>query len=120
MQKQRGVSLINMLAWAILLGMGLILGLKLVPVYTEYFGVKGVLKALVRDQAGAPVSDIREAFVKRADIENIHSVTAGDLDIIQDQSGTRISASYQAVVPLVGNASLVFDFHAEERRGGGK
>jgi len=120
MQKQRGLSMINMLALALILGMGLILGLKLVPVYTEYFGLKKVLNTLAREQGGAPVSDIRESFDKRANIENIHSVKSTDLDIVQDQTGTNISVSYQAVVPLIANASLVFDFQAEARNGGSK
>lgn len=118
MRKQAGLSLINMLLWAIVLGFGLLLTLKLIPVYTEYFGIKSALAGLVKEKAGAPVSDIREAFIRRAEIENIKSLKADDLDIIQDQNGTSIGASYEAVVPLIANASLVLSFELEEKQGG--
>lgn len=119
MRKQKGLSLINLLAWGIILGGGLILGLKLVPAYTEYFGVKSALKGIAKEKAGAPLSEIREAFERRATIENIQSLTSADLDIVQDQSGTTISVSYQRVIPLMGNASLVLDYSVEERGGSG-
>jgi hypothetical protein len=110
MHKQRGVSLIVMLLAAIVLGVGFLLGLKLLPVYTEYFGLKSVLKSLANEQAGAPPSAIREAFIKKATIENISSVRPDDLDIAQDQNGTTIEVSYQKVVPLVANVNLMIEF----------
>lgn len=110
--------MMTLLAWGVVLGMGFILGMKMIPAYTEYFGVKNVLKTLVREQAGAPVTDIRESFDKRAVIENISAVKGGDLDIEQDARGTTIAVSYQKIIPLIANASLMFDFHAEEHRGG--
>ncbi|QNM95577.1 DUF4845 domain-containing protein [Chitinimonas koreensis] len=118
MHKQRGVSLINMLLWAIVLGFGALLTVKLIPTFSEYFGVKSVLKALVQEQAGAPVSEIRDSFDKRATIEYITSVKSSDLDIVQDQSGITISVQYQRTIPLIANASLVFDFSVEEHRNG--
>ncbi|MDN3576165.1 DUF4845 domain-containing protein [Chitinimonas viridis] len=118
MRKQKGLSLINLLAWGIILGACLVLGLKLIPVYSEYMGIKTALKALAKDMSGAPIGEIRESFDKRATIEDIKSVQAADLDIVQDQAGTVISVTYQRVVPLVGNASLLFDFSVEERHGG--
>lgn len=118
MRKQAGLSLINMVLWAILLGLTLILGLKLVPVYSEYFGIKSAFKAIVKEKAGAPIADIRESFAKRAEIENIKSLKPDELDIIQDQSGTSIGATYEAIVPLVANVSLVFNFELEEKQAG--
>ncbi|QDQ25537.1 DUF4845 domain-containing protein [Chitinimonas arctica] len=118
MQKQRGLSMVTMLAWGIILGGALVLSLKLIPAYSEYFGVKSVLKKLVVEQSGAPVSDIRESFDKRANIENISSVKGEDLEILQDQQGTTVTVAYQRVIPLVANVSLLFDFTAEERHGG--
>jgi hypothetical protein len=110
MRKQRGLSLFTMLLSAIVLGVGLLLALKLLPVYSEYFGLKSVLKALVTEEAGAPPSDIRALFARKATIQNVTSVTPDDLDIVQDQTGTTISVTYQKVVPLVANVSLMIDF----------
>jgi hypothetical protein len=117
MRKQTGLSLVTVLLGALVLGLALLLALQLIPVYTEYFSVKSVLKQLADEQAGAPPADIRESFIKRASIQNISSVKPDDLDITQDANGTTIAVSYQAKVHLAGNASLVFDFNAEAHHG---
>jgi len=117
MRKQRGLSLINLILWAVVVGFIALVGLKLVPVYTEYFGLKSALNALVKEKAGAPLSEVREGFLHRAEIENITSVKADDLDIQQDKSGTSISVKYQKVVPLIANVSLLFDFEASAHHG---
>ncbi|WP_269533364.1 DUF4845 domain-containing protein [Chitinimonas sp. BJYL2] len=118
MRKQRGVSMINMLTWAIILGGALVLGLKMVPAYTEYFGVKKAIADIAKQMAGAPPAEIRAAFDKRATIDYITTVQGTDLDIIQDQSGTTISTSYEKIIPLVANVSLKFDFTTEAKHGG--
>ncbi|MGQ5521872.1 DUF4845 domain-containing protein [Chitinimonas sp. PSY-7] len=117
MRKQSGLTFITMLLLAIVLGAGFILTIKLIPVYTEFFGIKAAIKALVKEKGGAPVADIREAFMKRAEIENIRSLRADDLDIVQAQGGTTIGAVYDASVPLVANATLVLHFELEEKAG---
>lgn len=110
MHKQRGLSLVTLILVAALVGSVLVLGLKLMPAYTEYFGLKAAIKKLAVEQAGAPPQEIREAFYKRATIENIQSVQPDDLEITQDQSGTTIAVKYQKVIPLVANISLMVDF----------
>lgn len=119
MQKQRGLSYVTMLLAAIVLGFGMVLFFKLVPAYTEYFAVKRTVQALAKDNAGAAPAAIVEAFDKRAEIENIKALSGADLEITQDQSGTEILAEYKKVVPLMGNASLLFDFRATGKGGGG-
>ncbi|MBV8464501.1 MAG: DUF4845 domain-containing protein [Burkholderiales bacterium] len=117
MRKQNGLSLVTMLLGAIVLGLALLLVIQLIPVYTEYFSVKSVLKQLANEQAGAPPAEIRESFVKRASIQDISSVKPDDLDITQDANGTSISVTYQAKVHLVANVSLLFDFSAQAQHG---
>lgn len=118
MRSQRGLSLGALLTGGIALGLLLILGAKMVPTFTEYFGLKSVLAVLVQSQAGAPPSEIRASFDKRALIENITSVKADDLDIDQGKEGTTISVNYDKEVPLVANAGIIFHFHIESKSAG--
>lgn len=115
MRSQRGLSLYALMFGGIALGLLLVLGVKMVPAFTEYFGLKSVVGTLVQTQAGAPLSDIRAAFEKRALIENISSVKADDLDIVQDKDGTTISVAYDKEVPLVANVGLLFHFQVESK-----
>ncbi|MFC4159192.1 DUF4845 domain-containing protein [Chitinimonas lacunae] len=119
MQKQRGLSYVTMLLAAIVLGFGMVLFFKLVPAFTEYFAVKRTVEILAKENASAPMPDIREAFRKRAEIEDIKAISAEDLEIIQDQEGTEIIADYKKIVPLIANASLMFEFRTSAKGGGG-
>ena len=54
MHKQRGLSLIGILFWIIVLVFVAILGFRLVPAYTEYFSVEKVLKEMGQDPISIP------------------------------------------------------------------
>lgn len=118
MRSQRGLSLYALLFGGIALGLMAVLGAKMVPTFTEYFGLKSVIAVLVQTQAGAPPSEIRSSFDKRALIENITSVKADDLDIVQDKEGTTISVAYDKEVHLVANVGLLFHFQVENKSAG--
>ena len=114
MHKQRGLSLIGILFWIIILVFVAILGFRLVPAYTEYFSVVKVLKEIGQDPNLNSMSngDIRDKFSRFADVDYITSVKPGDLDISHRNGQTVVSAQYEYRTKLVGNVSLVIDFSA--------
>lgn len=120
MRSQRGLGLLTLILGGAGLGMVLLLGFKMIPAFSEYFGVKAAVASLAKEKSGAPLSEIREQFDKRATIEDIKTVSSSDLDIIQDKSGTSISIAYDREVPLFANVSLLFHFQTEARGGGAK
>lgn len=111
MKKQRGLSLISTLIVGAFLMAALMLGLKLVPVYTEYFAVKKAFNNVVSslDSAAAP-SEYRSAFSKYAQVDDISSVDPKAIQVSKEGGKTVLQISYRREVPLVANASLVFDF----------
>ncbi|WP_169307458.1 DUF4845 domain-containing protein [Chitiniphilus eburneus] len=117
MRKQSGMSFVGFIIVAILVALAAITFFKVVPAYVEYFSVKSTLKILVRDHASEPPSAIRESYNRHANISNIEAVKAQDLVIVQTGGRTTISTSYEKVVPLVANVSLLFDFDAEAASG---
>jgi hypothetical protein len=121
-KRQRGVSLIGMLLWGIVIVFGAVLVMKLVPAYIEFFTIKRVLVDIGQDSEIKTMSNagIRDKFSKRAMIDTIHSVKAGDLDISRERGLTIISADYPYQVKLVGNISLLVDFHASSDSGGSR
>ena len=56
------------------------------------------------------MGEVRTAFGKRAEINDIKSISGEDLEITKDGNGLVIEFAYTARVPLAGNASLVFEF----------
>jgi hypothetical protein len=110
--RQQGLTLISTIIVAIFVVAAIILGFKVTPVYTEYFGVKRII-AQVADEAGGSgqEAEIRRSFERRSNIEqSISSVNSSNLVIRKVGGRTVIVAQWKRAVPLAGNASLVFDF----------
>lgn len=107
---QRGLSLIGTLFVAAAVIGGLVLAMRAVPVYTEYFAIKRAVNAIA---SGADVQSpeaIRTAFDKRADVENIETVKPTDLIISKQDGRFVVSVDWQRTIPLVANVSLLFQF----------
>ncbi|MCK6392923.1 DUF4845 domain-containing protein [Zoogloea sp.] len=113
-KSQSGLSLIGVMFVGAIVGSLLLVGLKLVPVLTEYYGVKRSIYAVASeaDPQNASVPQLRNAFTKRATVDDITSISASDLDITKEDGRIVISVDYSRKVHLFSNVSLVIDFSA--------
>jgi len=110
--KQRGITLSGLLVWSIILIFLAIGGMKIVPAYVQNQTIKGIFDTISRnpDLQDATPKDIREAYSKRAMMNNINVVDVADIEISKVGSKLKLSAEYSVRIELVGNASLVLDF----------
>jgi hypothetical protein len=113
-KSQSGVSLIGVMVGGAVLAALLLVGLKLIPVISEYMGVKRSMVAVVAgaNPQTATVSELRSAFTKRALVDDVTTVTASDLDITKEDGRIVMSIEYSRKVKLFGNVSLLIDFSA--------
>ena len=109
MRSQRGFSLLVVMALAIVAATVVLLFLKIVPVYSEYYAVKETLDALAKE-TGKSEYDLRRNFNGRAVVQDIVSVKADDLVIVSSPSVLGIGVRYSREVPLKKGIKLVFDF----------
>jgi hypothetical protein len=114
MKSQRGMSffgLIIMIAFGISL---VLIGVKLVPPYIEYFTVKKILGAIAADPAFSTMTpqEIRTSFERRAAIDYQNAVNPQDLDITKVDGETVISVEYSQKIFIAGNVSACLDFEA--------
>lgn len=111
-KSQQGITFLGMAIVIGILIFGAIIVMKMAPAYIEYMSVKKVLHAMKQDPLSTmSKKDIKDSYTKRASIDDIHSITADDLDIEKDETGnTMISVKYQVVKPLMGNVSVIIDF----------
>lgn len=103
---QRGMGFIGtilMLIGIVLIAVG---GMKLVPAYIEYFTIKEAVTAIGNSGEARTPQEIRNAFQRRADVDDIAAVQARDLTITKED----ISFAYEKRVPLFANVSVVIDF----------
>jgi hypothetical protein len=111
MGNQRGVSLQGLIIVLAILGIGAVLGSKLMPAYIEYFAVKKMFASM--EQAGdlkGSVRDIRKAYETRNAIEDVKSVHGEDLEVTKEGGETVVSAAWSVKVPMVSNISACIDF----------
>lgn len=113
-RQQRGLSMIGLLFWGIIIVFVALVAMKLIPAYVEYFEIKKILKDLGSEVGSKGMSngEIRERFAKRAMIDNITAVNPADLTISRENGQTVVSVDYSFQAPLVGNLSLLADFSA--------
>ena len=112
MKTQRGIGVVSGFLLIVLLVVVAMIAVKVIPIWVEYFSLRKVIADMVASgdlNAQTPLA-VRQAFDRRADTGYVQSVAAKDLEIRREENQFVVYYQYQAVVPLVGNASLVFDF----------
>lgn len=111
-QKQKGISLSSLLIWSLILVLGAIFGMKLVPAYIEHAAIKKHLTAIVQDNnlQNADPNQIRLTFNKRAQVDNIKTISGQDIKINRENGRTILSTKYTTKIPLASNVSLSIDF----------
>jgi hypothetical protein len=118
MKRQKGVSLSGLLIVCVILVLVALLGLKVGPPYLEYLQIKKAISGIVEsgEVRSATVLDVRKAFDRRAQVDDITSIGGGDLEITKEGGEVVISFAYPKKVPLFSNVSLLFDFAGSSKR----
>lgn len=109
-RKQRGLSMTTFLIIAIVLVFGAIGGMMVGPAYLEFSKVKKAVVAIALEGRSATVADVRKAFDRRAQVDDINVITSQDLDVSKEGGEVVVSFSYTKQVPLFGNVSLLIQF----------
>ncbi len=111
MRNQRGITLVGMVVICIIIVFVAIGGLKIAPAYIEYFTVKKAIVGVAQTTRGT-VAEVRQAFDRRAQIDDIDVIAGKDLEITKEGNDIVISFAYPKRVSLFGNVSVVIDFAA--------
>jgi len=125
MKKQRGVSFIGFLVVLAAVGFAAFVGMKLFPMYQEFYAVKAAAKGLA-EQPGVADMDpakIRDLLARRFDIGYVSTVKGENIKIERIEGGWNLSINYEVRKPLVYNLDVVGKFDVSQdltRRGGGE
>ncbi len=112
-RRQRGLSLVGLIFFGLIIVMLLLLGFRLVPAVTEYIAIERAVQK-IKNEANT-VGEIRAAFERHAVIDDIKSITSRDLDITKDNDKVVISYAYSYQIQLLDNVRLVIDFAGTTR-----
>ena len=113
--RQRGITLIGLLSWSILLGFAGYLLVRVIPTISEAYTVQGVVDRL----AAAPpptVAEIRQAFDRQKGVDaTIVSISGRELDITKENDKVVISFAYEKEIPLFGPTFLLIKYAGRSR-----
>jgi hypothetical protein len=112
MKRQRGVSLSGLLMGIAIIIPAALLGMKVTPSMIEYYQILKAVKAVGKDSSlqSAGVADVRKAFDKHAEIDNLKKVGSQDIEVTKEGGQLVVAFAYQDKIPLFANVSLVIDY----------
>ena len=113
--RQLGVSLVGLIVGSVFLIFVLLLGMKTLPPYLEYFTAKKLIIQVANEQRGGSILDIKKAWQLKTAIEDVPSVTDKDLEITKEGGEVVISFAYRKEVPLFANVGVYMDFAASSK-----
>ena len=112
---QRGMSLIGLMAWAIIVGFIGYLAVRVLPTVNEFLTVQ---RAVDRVAADAPptVGEVRRAFDKQKDIEySISSISGKDLEVTKENDKLVIRFAYDKEIPIVEPVYLLLKYKGRSK-----
>jgi Domain of unknown function (DUF4845) len=111
LKSQQGFGFIGFAFWGFIACAIIIVGLRVMPVVTEYYAIKKAVFA-VKDAGDA--SAIRSAFDQQTKVNYVDNFSGRELIIEKTSGGTSVGFAYQRVVALAGPVSLLFEFSNSE------
>jgi hypothetical protein len=119
---QRGLTLLGFIMVLMVVGIFAFVGLKLFPVYAEYYSVVSDMKGIQSEPGVANMSPdiIRDRLFRRFNISYVSSVKSENVKVIR-QNGYNLNVKYEVRKPLVYNLDFVakFDKTVDLTRQGG-
>lgn len=106
--RQQGVSFIGFVVIAVLAVAVFAIGGQSLPIALEYQAAKKAAQKAANEGGTAP--EVRAAFDRAAQIDDIQTITGKDLEISKVNDRMVVAFEYERSLPLVGPAYLVYRF----------
>jgi hypothetical protein len=112
---QRGVSLIGLLAWAIIVGFVGYVAVRVLPTVNEYLTIQRAVNRIATE-GPATVAEVRKAFDRQKDIEYAISAISGkDLEVTKENDRLVIRFAYDKEIPIVEPVYLLMKYKGQSK-----
>ncbi len=113
--RQRGVTLFGLLFWAIVVGFGALVIMRVLPTMNEYFTIQKAVNKIAQERA-TTVPEIRGAFDKQKEIEySIQSISGKDLNITKENDKVVIAFAYDKEIELMKPVYLLIKYEGRSK-----
>ncbi|MDN5782516.1 MAG: DUF4845 domain-containing protein [Luteimonas sp.] len=114
---QRGMTLLSFIIVLGVVGFFAYIGMKLFPMYSEYYSVKQAIRGLQAEPgiANTDPGRIKKLFFRRLDISYSDNVKPENVKLERSQNGVGwdMTVDYEVRKGLVANLDVVGKFHAD-------
>ena len=116
---EQGITLIGFLLGLALLAFVLVMGMKIVPMYTEYYNLSKALDSMSEEDnlANKTNYQIKTALFRRLQTNYVTSITEKHIRIVR-KDGVRVRVTYEVRRGLIANLDVVGRFDKEVRLSG--
>jgi len=112
---QRGITLLGLVFWAVLISMTALVVMRVLPTLNEFATIQRAVTK-VAAEGGSTVPEIRASFDRIRDIEySIQSITGKDLDITKDNDRVVVRFAYDKEIELFGPVSLLIKYRGRSQ-----
>lgn len=114
--KQSGMTLIGFILVLGVVGVFVYMGMKLIPMYSEYYAVKQALNGLASEPGVAEKDPARlkDLFFRRLYISYADNIKTENVKVTRKEAGWMMTVDYEVRKPLIANLDVVGVFHAEK------
>ncbi|MBV6809309.1 DUF4845 domain-containing protein [Xanthomonas euvesicatoria] len=115
-RKQSGMTLTSFVVVLAVVGFGLYIGMKLFPMYQEYYSVRTAMKGLANEPGSANMdpSKLQDLFFRRLYINYSENVKKEDVKFERVDGGWRMKVNYEVRRELIGNLDIVGKFDTSQ------
>ena len=115
-RKQGGMTMLGFLITLSVVILFLFCGMKIVPMYIEYYSVKKALASIANEQdtSSATKDKIRAMFARHITIDYVKIIKPEMLQIQTTDSGFNLVVDYERREELIANLDVVGRFRAEQ------
>ncbi len=112
---QRGITLIGLVLWAIVIVFSALMVMKVFPTLNEFWTIKKSVQKIAQDNP-TTVLDVRKAFERQQNVEySISSIGPKDLQVTKEGDKLVIRFAYDKEIPLFDPVFLVIKYSGEGR-----
>jgi hypothetical protein len=113
--EQRGITLLGLLLWAIVIGFVALLGMRVLPTVNEYLTIQKAVNKIASEGLGT-VTEIRAAFDKTKEIEySIQSLSGKDLEITKENDKVVVRFAYDKEVEIMSPVYLLIKYQGSSK-----
>ena len=111
-QKQSGLSLIGFIFVLALVIFVSYLGMRIVPLYLEYYSVVNAMDGVAAERGSAQLSpfDIRVKILNRLYVSYSENVKESHIKLTRTSAGANLRIAYEVRTPVLGNLDVIAKF----------